>query len=256
MARRKGWSRLNKRSQPPAISQTDSGNSPAAQIGEISTAAPAHDQPQQDSGTATASDPAASEGSGGRNARDEHGMTRVRGARLRDRAIREGWIAKHEPWGLNRTAADLEKLRIEQGGLLTMQQRAEVAIMQDLNGTDGRLRQIAVKSVVTMRGQELGDEHHAERMDFHERALAARTTGQARGGVAVQIGGTGGAPGLDGVGAGGTMPGVMIYIPHNGRDEIPGLVDGLSIDGLADEIDGPALGDDQEFRELSQSLEG
>lgn len=168
------------------------------------------------------------------------GFTPLDDAKLRHRAVRNNWIVRDKPWPLNAKLRDFEQFeRDDEQGQLDVVDSITKAVLEDVTGSDAKVRQNSARTGVLMRGQNLGDIHHGERMDYHERSLQARVPGM-RVGVGVTMGGQGIAGGGGGnaaaqAGEQTAHVGVAIFLPHNFRDEMPNLIDGdtLPIPGIA-----------------------
>jgi hypothetical protein len=174
-------------------------------------------------------DRAGARGSGAEyDRRNASGRSVIQDARLMNRAIREQWIG-NGPWPLDATAAQFSETREKRD--LTLMEQTAAAVIHDLDSHDPRIRQIAVRSAVAMRGQNLADLHHLERMEYHERALSARL---GLPGSITQVNVN--MPGKDS----GDNPGTEVYLPHNSRDPLPAKGKlGVSIylsDKLPDEV--------------------
>lgn len=230
--RRKGWARLNKpRAQhrsKHANKQPQAGISNQAQATKLTaapTATPANTGSEHVQ-TATSQNQAIpdaaagkltaipSQGSGGRRfSRAEDGLRHVESSKLEARAVREGWVGKGN-WNLDMKPADFAELLKTPKSELSIRESILLGVLNGANSPDPRIQQIAVRSGVTMHGQNLSNNHHADRMDYHERQAEAR--GGLRGGVNVEVGGGGS---------------VQIFIPHNFRDPIPGTLGPVAIPG-------------------------
>lgn len=144
-------------------------------------------------------------GSGGKTERTESGRTELQDSRMVQMAIRRGWL-KGQRWPTDATPQDIEAVRGQRD--LTIRERAALAVMRDLSGSDARIRQIAVKSVIAMEAQNQEDEKPG-----------------GRGGVNVDVN---------------VVAGVQLYLPDNGRSASNRVVDS-KCDTLPGNSDVPAI---------------
>jgi hypothetical protein len=215
---------------------------PAAQQGPASASGPESPLDAKTPATAATASQPGDTAPGSRGDRTEAGLKPLEEAKMRLRAIRAGWIKPDEErWPLDATAADLVELqKAHPAKQLGAADSAMLAVLADLTCEDPKVRETAVRSIVAMRsqqiamrGQELADGHHKDRMEYHRQAMAAKTGYRpGGGGTTINIGGAGGDEENQGPGR------IAIFIPWDGRDPLPhGAINQMDIDGLAVETD-------------------
>lgn len=94
--------------------------------------------------------------------RVESGLSAIREARLRARAIRDGWL-KGSRWPTGKSINEISAEIAGRGGTMSIREQATLTAAKDLGAEDARIRQIAVKSIVQMERQNAEDEHAAVR---------------------------------------------------------------------------------------------
>lgn len=101
----------------------------------------------------------------GMSGRIESGLTQIHDARLTRMAIKRGWL-RGQRWATDTTIAELQAIKRERD--LTLRERALLAVLSDIAGSDARVRQIAVKAVLLMESQNQKDEQHDDHLRMDE----------------------------------------------------------------------------------------